>query len=182
MTRLYSQLSMTLMLPLINWIEILKSFSDWVHQWKIQFKSWQKQTGHTGYLAVIHPTVSFSGSEAALKTEHKHLGMIFGSKLNFQSHLREAIIKARERYRNNVLFIQICITGCFLTKYINCMCDHTWIMVTSFIANMIQNLNLTSSKSWNSPNTQQCSRWLGHRVELIPTDFMKSSVGKSFTT
>ena len=35
------------------------------------------------------------GSEVAVKTEHKHLGMILDSKLNFQSHIREAIIKAR---------------------------------------------------------------------------------------
>ena len=37
----------------------------------------------------------FNGSEVAVKTEHKHLGMILDSELNFQSHIREAIIKAR---------------------------------------------------------------------------------------
>ena len=31
-----------------------------------------------------------------VKTEHKHLGMILDSKLSFQSHVREAIIKARK--------------------------------------------------------------------------------------
>ena len=56
--------------------------------------------GYTGYHfpekdAVIHPTVFFNGSEVAVKMEHKHLGMILDSKLNFQSHIREAIIKAR---------------------------------------------------------------------------------------
>ena len=45
--------------------------------------------------AVIHPPVFFNGSEAAVKTEHKHLGMMLDPKLNFQSHIREAIIKAR---------------------------------------------------------------------------------------
>ena len=43
--------------------------------------------------AVIHPTVFFNGSEVAFKTEHKHQGMILDCKLNFQSHIREAIIK-----------------------------------------------------------------------------------------
>ena len=45
--------------------------------------------------AVVHPPVFFNGSEVAIKTEHKHLGMTLDSKLNFQSHIREAIIKAR---------------------------------------------------------------------------------------
>ena len=44
--------------------------------------------------AVIHPLVFFNGSEVAVKTKHKHLGMILDSKLNFRSHIREAIIKA----------------------------------------------------------------------------------------
>ena len=37
----------------------------------------------------------FNGSEVAVKTEHKHLSTILDSKLNFQSHIREAVIKAR---------------------------------------------------------------------------------------
>ena len=45
--------------------------------------------------AVIHPAVFFNGSEIAVKTEHKHLGMILDSKLNFQSHIKKVIIKAR---------------------------------------------------------------------------------------
>ena len=38
----------------------------------------------------------FNGSEVVAKAEHKHLGVILGSKLSFQSHVREAIIKARK--------------------------------------------------------------------------------------
>ena len=74
--------------------------SNWSYQWKMQFNpdkskqaiqvifSQEKDT-------VIHPPVFFSGSEVADRTEHKHLCMIFDSKINFQSHMREAIIKAR---------------------------------------------------------------------------------------
>ena len=43
--------------------------------------------------AVAHPPVF---SEFVVKVEHKHLGMILDSKLSFQSHVREAIIKARK--------------------------------------------------------------------------------------
>ena len=38
----------------------------------------------------------FNGYEIVVKAEHKHLGMILESKLSFQSHAREAIIKARK--------------------------------------------------------------------------------------
>ena len=34
-------------------------------------------------------------TEIERKSEHKHLGLIFDSKLNFQSHIRQAIMKAR---------------------------------------------------------------------------------------
>ena len=51
----------------------------------------------------------FNGSEVAVKTEHKHLGMILDSKLSFQSHFREAIIKARK----GIGII------CFLSKYVS---------------------------------------------------------------
>ena len=34
------------------------------------------------------------GNVVTVKAEHKHLGMILDSKLDFQSHTKEAIIKA----------------------------------------------------------------------------------------
>ena len=46
--------------------------------------------------AIAHPPMFFNGSEIVVKTEHKHLGMILDSKLSFQSHVGEAIIKARK--------------------------------------------------------------------------------------
>ena len=75
--------------------------SNWVHQWKMQFNI--DKSKHAIQVifsqkkdAVIHPVVFFNGCEVAVKTEHKHQGMILDSKLNFQSHIREAITKARE--------------------------------------------------------------------------------------
>ena len=58
---------------------------------------------------VAHPPVFFSGCEIVVKAEHKHLGMILASKLSFQSHVREAIIKARKGIR----------IICFLSKYVS---------------------------------------------------------------
>ena len=78
----------------------LEVISNWAHQWKMQFNpDRNKQAIQVIFSqkkdAVIHPAVLFNGSEVAVKMEHKHLGMILDSKLNFYSHIREAIIKAR---------------------------------------------------------------------------------------
>ena len=43
----------------------------------------------------MHPPLRFGNEEITSKTEHKHLGMILDSKLNFKSHVSEAILKAR---------------------------------------------------------------------------------------
>ena len=67
----------------------LEIISNWAHQWKIQFNPDKNKQGIQVIFsqkkdAIIHPTVFFNGSEVAVKTEHKHLGMILDSKLSFQ--------------------------------------------------------------------------------------------------
>ena len=42
-----------------------------------------------------HPNLRLGNDAIASKNEHKHLGLILDSKLDFQSHIREAILKAR---------------------------------------------------------------------------------------
>ena len=39
--------------------------------------------------------MSFGNDDVVRKSEHKHLGMILDSKLDFQSHIKAAIQKAR---------------------------------------------------------------------------------------
>ena len=70
----------------------LKVISNWAHQWKMQFNpDKNKQAVQVIFSqkkeAIAHPPVFFNGSEVVVKTEHKH---------SFQSHVREAIIKARK--------------------------------------------------------------------------------------
>ena len=92
----------------------LEVISNWAHQWKMQFNpDKNKQAIEVIFSqredAVIHPPVLFNGSEVAVKMEHKHLGTILDSELNFQSHIREAIIKAKR----GIGII------CFLSKYVS---------------------------------------------------------------
>ena len=44
--------------------------------------------------AIIHLSVFFNASEVAVKSDHKILSMLLDSKLNFQSHIKQAVIKA----------------------------------------------------------------------------------------
>ena len=47
----------------------------------------------------IHPPLSFGDDDLVRKSQHKHLGMNLDSKLDFQSHIKEAIQKARRGIR-----------------------------------------------------------------------------------
>ena len=42
-----------------------------------------------------HPAQMLGSDEVVRKTKRKHLAMILDDKLNFQSHIKEAILKAR---------------------------------------------------------------------------------------
>ena len=92
----------------------LDIISNWAHQWKMQFNpDINKQAIQVNFSQKIcmvdHPPIFFNGSEVAVKLEHKHLGMILDSNINFHSHIREAIIKARR----GIGII------CFLSKYVS---------------------------------------------------------------
>ena len=41
-----------------------------------------------------NPSLKLGSDEIAIVLEHKHLGVIIDSKLNFKSHIKEAIVKA----------------------------------------------------------------------------------------
>ena len=112
-----------------------------IYQWKIQLSN--KQIIQVIFSqrkdAIIHRFMFLDGSEVAVKSEYKTLSTILDSELNFQSYIRQAVIKAR---RGTVLepfpIYPITYHGVFWTKYIKFMCDHTCIMMTSFITNMTQ--------------------------------------------
>ena len=44
----------------------------------------------------FHPSIELGNQIITRKNEHKHLGVILDSKLNFQLQVREAVIKARK--------------------------------------------------------------------------------------
>ena len=75
----------------------LEKFNLWAWQWKMQFNA--DKTEEVIFSCKrnnpIHPGLKLGEEVIASKLEHKHLGVILDSKLNFKSHIREAILKAR---------------------------------------------------------------------------------------
>ena len=69
----------------------------WAWQWKMKFNT--EKTEEVIFSAKrvepYHPPFSFGNDDVVRKSEHKHLGMILDSKLDFQSHIKAAIQKAR---------------------------------------------------------------------------------------
>ena len=75
----------------------LEKIRMWAWQWKMLFNadkteevifSWKRTKPH-------HPILKLGNEEVKTSAEHNHLGMILDHKLDFQSHIREVILKAR---------------------------------------------------------------------------------------
>ena len=75
----------------------LEKISLWAWQWKMEFNA--DKTEEVIFSCKrnkpIHPGLKLGEEVIVSKLEHKHLGVILDSKLNFKSHIREAILKAR---------------------------------------------------------------------------------------
>ena len=91
----------------------LEKIRIWAWQWKMQFNADKAEEVifSTKRTRVVHPPLTLGNDEIKLKNEHKHLGMILDSKLNFQNHIRAAILKARRgigliRYRSTFPFMK----------------------------------------------------------------------------
>ena len=69
----------------------------WAWQWQMKFNA--DKTGEVVFSCKreksVHPILKLGDETISTKSEHKHIGVILDSKLNFKSHVREAILKAR---------------------------------------------------------------------------------------
>ena len=78
----------------------LESVPLWAWQWKMHFNS--DKTEEVIFLTKrsksLHPPLTLGNDLVMRKIELRHLGMIFDTKLNFQSHIKEAICISIIRY------------------------------------------------------------------------------------
>ena len=75
----------------------LERVSLWAWQWKMQFNcdKAEEVIFSVKRSKIEHPTINLGINDVTRNDEHKHLGLILDSKLNFISHIRQAILKAR---------------------------------------------------------------------------------------
>ena len=75
----------------------LETVRLWAWQWQMEFnvEKTEEVIFSTERRKPFHPQLSMDNIEISLVNEHKHLGMTLDSQLNFQSHTRAAILKAR---------------------------------------------------------------------------------------
>ena len=79
----------------------LDKIYQWAHQWKMEFNpDPTKQATEVLFSCKLnspkHPQLIFNGSAVAKANEQKHLGLILDSRLSFEKHLSEKIIKAKK--------------------------------------------------------------------------------------
>ena len=79
----------------------LEIIHKWVHQWKLEFNpDPTKQANEVLFSCKKsipnHPHIVLNGTVVAKMNEQKHLGFILDSKLSFEKHLNEKIIKAKK--------------------------------------------------------------------------------------
>ena len=77
----------------------LETISKWAHQWKMQFNPDKNKQAVEVIFSHKSPKpphlhLYFNQAEVPVAKEHKHLEMIFHSKLDFSAHVKEAIVKA----------------------------------------------------------------------------------------
>ena len=93
----------------------LQIISEWFHQWKLEFNpDPSKQATRLLFsqrkYQTYHPSSS-QRNEASKVNEHKHLGLMLDTKLSFEKHINEKIIKAKKiigiiKYLSNYLPIK----------------------------------------------------------------------------
>ena len=71
----------------------LENINKWAQQWKMSFnpdptKMAQEVLFSRKKSKVIHPSLIFNGKDVSRSESHKHLGLMFDPKLNFDMHLK----------------------------------------------------------------------------------------------
>ena len=79
----------------------LDIIQQWAYQWKMEFNpDPTKQATEVLFSckksSQNHPQLIFNGIDVAKVNDQKHLGLILDSRLSFEKHINEKIIKAKK--------------------------------------------------------------------------------------
>ena len=123
----------------------------------------------------IHPPLLLGNAMVTEKAKHKHLGMVLDSKLDFQSHIKEAILKARRGIglmRHNSNYVSSDILNQMYKLYVRPHLDYGDIvyhrhdpeMLQSFTRKLEQTQYLAAlavTGAWRGTNRQRLYKELG---------------------
>ena len=87
----------------------LNVIRQWAYQWKMEFNpDPSKQATELLFSckrnSPNHPSLFFNGTVVPKVTEQKHLGLVLDSKLSFERHINEKIIKAKKVLESSNIF------------------------------------------------------------------------------
>ena len=79
----------------------LDTIQQWAYQWKMEFNpDPTKQAAEVLFsckkASQNHPQLIFNGIAVAKVNDQKHLGLVLDSRLSFEKHINEKIIKAKK--------------------------------------------------------------------------------------
>ena len=98
----------TMLFSIVNYpvISANEVINQWAYQWKMEFNlDSNKQATELLFSckksSPNHPPLFFNGTVMPKVNEQKHLGLTLDSKLSFERHLNEKIMKAKKNYGNH---------------------------------------------------------------------------------
>ena len=138
----------------------------WAWRWKMEFNPTKTEEVifSAKRIKPHHPNLFLGDIEVERKSEHKHLGLILDSKLNFQSHIREAIMKARRgigiiRYLSR--YVSRDVLDQVYKLYVRPHLDYRDIIYHRFDPNMSLDLTRKHEQTQYSAALALTSAWRG---------------------
>ena len=150
----------------------LQTISEWAHQWKLEFNPDPSKQA-TELLCTqkkyrtYHSPLLFNGNEMSKVNEHKHPGLILDTKLSFEKHINEKIIKAKKiigiiNYFSNYLptktfdlmnklCVRACVRACTraLSRFLSASNRDLWDVHVPEIHKGLYKNKDSNTRSWN---------------------------------
>ena len=106
----------------VNLNKNLENINKWAQQWKMTFNRDPRKMAQEVLFSrkkskVIRPFLIFNGKDVSRSESHKHLGLVFDTKLNFDMHLKGKILII-----NNGIALLRKLRHSFLRKPLLSMC------------------------------------------------------------
>ena len=150
----------------------LERVSLWSWQWKMPFNcdKTEEVIFSVKRSKIEHPTLNLGINDVTRNDEQKHLGLILDSKLNFKSHIRQAILKARRgigmiKYPSK--YVSRDILDQIYKLYVRPYLDYGDIIYHRHDPEMLQNFTIRPEQTQYSAALAVTGAWRGTNRQKI---------------